>query len=279
VTAPATTTSTTIVQVPSGTTSTTVGPDAGIPNPTTTTTSTTLPEPGLVITDIGESRVMQLDISGGGSARPLVVEVVVPDASSGNDSTLNLDISTRTKQENLDDGFVTVNIRIEDSEGSDITKLESPIEIRMPKIPLGAIIGSSDDEVTWQRIPELVRNNLPDVAADGYYTHPDGTISILTRHLTFFGFRKPQTSIAVSMTSSQLTAGSLTVVTAAGGESEDELHYFAIGQSGACSIDNNGLIRGGNSGTCSVAVSRGGGSSFTWRRIGVHEHCFANAFC
>jgi hypothetical protein len=239
-----------------------VGPDVNIPQPTTTTTSTTVPEPGLVITDIGESRVMQLDVVAGENARPLTVGVVVPDTSSGNDSTLSLGLSTRTKQENLDDGFVTVSISIENSEGFDVTALDTPIEIRMPKIPSGAIIGSSNDEITWRRIPQLIGNNLPDVALDGYFERPDGTISILTRHLTFFGFRKPQTSIAVSMTTSPLTAGSLTVASAIGGESEDELQYLSVGEIGSCSVNENGLIRGGNSGTCSVSVSRGGGSVY-----------------
>jgi len=205
---------------------------------------------------------MQLDVQAGSDSQPLTIGVIVPDASSGSNSTLDLGLSTRTKQEYLEDGFITVSIKIENSEGIEVTNLKAPIEIRMPKIPSGAVVGSSNDEITWQRIPLLEAKTLPDVAADGYFTHSDGTISVLTRHLTFFGYRKPQTSIAVSMTLSQLTAGSLTVVTAAGGESEDELNYFAIGQSGACSIDNNGLIRGGNSGTCSVAVSRGGGSVY-----------------
>ncbi len=262
VTAPSTTTSTTLVPVPSGTTTTTVEPDQLIPTPTTTTTSTTVPEPGLVITDIGESRVMQLDVQSGVNGQPLSVEVVIPDASSGDDSTLNLGLSTRTKQEYLDDGFITVSIRIENSEGNGITTLNSPIEIRMPKVPKGAVVGSSSDEITWERIPELDSNALPGIAADGYFTHPDGSISVLTRHLTFFGFRKPQTSLAVSITSSSLTAGSLTVATATGGESEDELQYSTLGKSEACSINENGLIRGGSSGTCSVSVSRGGGSVY-----------------
>jgi hypothetical protein len=248
--------------VPSGTTTTTVEPDQLIPTPTTTTTSTTVPEPGLVITDIGESRVMQLDVQSGVNGQPLTVEVVIPDASSGDDSTLNLGLSTRTKQEYLDNGFITVSIRIENSEGNEVTTLNSPIEIRMPKVPKGAVVGSSSDEITWERIPELDSNALPGIAADGYFTHPDGSISVLTRHLTFFGFRKPQTSLAVSMTSSSLTAGSLTVATATGGESEDELQYSTLGKSGTCSINENGLIRGGSSGTCSVSVSRGGGSVY-----------------
>jgi hypothetical protein len=190
------------------------------------------------------------------------VEVVIPDASSGDDSTLNLGLSTRTKQEYLDDGFITVSIRIENSEGNEVTTLNSPIEIRMPKVPKGAVVGSSSDEITWERIPELDSNVLPGIAADGYFIHPDGSISVLTRHLTFFGFRKPQTSIAVSMTSSPLTAGSLTVASASGGESEDELRYFAQDESGACSVNKNGLIRGVDTGTCSIAVSRGGGSVY-----------------
>ena len=250
------------MQVPSGTTSTTVSPDVVIPAPTTTTTSTTIPEPGLVVTDIGESRVMQLDVQAGGITQLLTVEVIVPDASSGAGSTLDMGLSTRSKQSNLEDGFITVRIDVKDTEGIIVTALDAPIEIRMPHIPVGAVLGSSVDEITWRRIPQLVASELPNSAQDGFFIHPDQTVSIYTRHLTFFGYRKPQTSIAVSMTASALTAGSLTVATASGGESEDNLQYYSMGKIGSCTVNENGLIRGGSAGTCSILVSRGGGSVY-----------------
>jgi hypothetical protein len=64
------------------------------------------------------------------------------------------------------------------------------------------------------------------------------------------------------MTSSALTAGSLTVATASGGESEDNLQYYSMGKIGSCTVNGNGLIRGGSAGTCSILVSRGGGSVY-----------------
>jgi hypothetical protein len=55
----------------------------------------------------------------------------------------------------------------------------------------------SEDGVTWSRIPELQGPTLPDGRRDGFFQHADRSITIFTRHATFFAIAPAPEQIAL----------------------------------------------------------------------------------
>jgi hypothetical protein len=58
---------------------------------------------------------------------------------------------------------------------------------------------TSQDGTTWREIPQLPTLKLPEGQTDGWFADSDGTIHVLTRHLTFYALVGPQTSTKLAM--------------------------------------------------------------------------------
>jgi hypothetical protein len=75
-----------------------------------------------------------------------------------------------------------------DSTGSPVTELSAPMAITIPAGNVGDVPAYSRDQgQTWTPIPLLSSPELPAGQSDGYYRAADGSITIFTRHLTYFG--------------------------------------------------------------------------------------------
>jgi hypothetical protein len=70
--------------------------------------------------------------------------------------------------------------------GQVIHQLSAPLEIVFPNAPKGYVPAFSEDGVNFQALTEISGPPLPDSQQDGYYVASDGSIHILTRHLTQF---------------------------------------------------------------------------------------------
>jgi hypothetical protein len=70
--------------------------------------------------------------------------------------------------------------------GQAIHSLSAPIDITLRNPPKGYFPVTSEDGVAFRAIPLLSGTTLPDAQQDGYFVDADGTIHILTRHVTIF---------------------------------------------------------------------------------------------
>jgi len=257
---PTTTTTTTIPQPASATTTT-------VPAPSTTTTTTIPPlfTTADVTTAIDGATAMTMDvpeIAGANSGAPAVIEVIVPPEANTANLVWDMSISDRSQQASIDEGYITIDVTATLRSGGDVTSLDAPIRILLPKPPTDGVLAYSRDDIHWTLIPQLAEPVLPDDMQDGYFIEADGSVSIFTRHLTEFGIRKPQTPLDLSLIKVEVVSGSVSRAVAVGGTSEDPILYETTSDSGVCKVTDSGLIYGFSAGVCTVFATRGGGSKY-----------------
>ncbi len=75
------------------------------------------------------------------------------------------------------------------SDGTLVRTFDDPLEFEFPNAPAGTSPSSSEDGLTWTPIPQLPAGTttLPPGQRDGWFRDANGTIHILSRHLTYFG--------------------------------------------------------------------------------------------
>jgi len=79
-----------------------------------------------------------------------------------------------------------ISIVATDSSGNVIHQLAQPLDVSFTNPPKGFVPAVSSDGVTYRALTKIAAPPLPDDMQDAYYVAADGTIHILTRHLTIF---------------------------------------------------------------------------------------------
>lgn len=209
---------------------------------------------------------MQMSIpqtTGSTDAAPNMVAVVVPPAANTENLVWQMLMSDRVQQSTIDDGYITVDVTANTRSGDSVTQLDAPIEIRLPVLPpQDSVLAYTRDDITWTLIPQLLVPTLPEGQEDGYFVEADGSVTVLTRHLTGFGIRKPQAPLKLSVAEVDIVSGSVSRATATGGTSEDPIRYEVMSDPSVCKVSDAGLIYGLTAGTCTVYATRGGGSIY-----------------
>jgi len=208
---------------------------------------------------------MQMDVAlatGSTDSAPIIIAVVVPPAANTENLNWNMMMSDRIQQSTVDEGYITIEVTATMRSGTDVTRLDAPISIMLPAPPLDGVLAYSRDGITWTLIPQLLVATLPEGQEDGYFVEADGSIVLLTRHLTGFGIRKPQAPLELSVAEIDIVSGSVSRATATGGTSEDPIRFDTVSDPSVCRVSDSGLIYGLSAGTCTVYASRGGGSIY-----------------
>lgn len=168
-----------------------------------------------------------------------------------------------TNSSGVDIGYITVGVTAKSSSGQLVTSLDAPIEIYLPKArPEDGVLAWSRDNITWRPISQLLVRSLPAGQPDGYFVEADGTITVLSRHLTGFGIRKPQIPLQLSVAKYDIVSGSVSRAMTKGGASEDPVQYKTLSDPSVCAVTDAGLIYGLGAGVCTVIATRGGGSIY-----------------
>lgn len=209
---------------------------------------------------------MQMSIpqtTGSTNAAPVIVAVVVPPAANTENLEWQMLMSDRVQQSTIDEAYMTVDVTAKRKAGDSVTQLDAPIEIILPVVrPEDGVLAYSRDDITWTLIPQLLVPTLPEGQEDGYFVQADGSVKVLTRHLTGFGIRKPQAPLQLSVAEVDIVSGSVSRATATGGTSEDPIRYEIVSDPSVCKVSDAGLIYGLKAGTCTVYATRGGGSIY-----------------
>ena len=82
---------------------------------------------------------------------------------------------------------------------ANVTELGAVIDIRFPNASPGARAVTSPTGSDWRDIAELPTFNLPDGQSDGWFRDSDGTVHVLTRHLTLYALVTQQVSTRLAM--------------------------------------------------------------------------------
>ena len=77
------------------------------------------------------------------------------------------------------------------ADGSSIQSFDQPLELVFDASPSG-VPSFSEDGIAWSPLPKLASDTLPEGQADGYFVDTNGSVHVLTRHLTFFGVLMPK---------------------------------------------------------------------------------------
>jgi len=83
-----------------------------------------------------------------------------------------------------------------------VTQLGDVLDVQFPHAPAGAHPRQSEDAKSWNDIPSLPTLQLPAGQGDGWFRDSDGTVHVLTRHLTYFALLVPaaDTDLALRLT-------------------------------------------------------------------------------
>jgi hypothetical protein len=80
-----------------------------------------------------------------------------------------------------------------------VTQLGDVLDVQFPHAPAGAHPEQSQDAKTWHDIPALPTLQLPAGQGDGWFRDSDGTVHVLTRHLTYFALLVPQADAKLAL--------------------------------------------------------------------------------
>lgn len=161
-------------------------------------------------------------------------------------------------------GQISLNVQMLDSFGAVIPQINKALILHF-KNRLGEnVVASSTDGFTWREIPLITNgaNTLSPTDLDGYYLDSDGNIVVVTNHLTYFGFKKPQASrVLATVSAKTLAVNSTLMITAKGGVGRAGLGYDTTTPA-ICSVTQLGVVRGLKPGKCSLIAIRGGDTQY-----------------
>jgi hypothetical protein len=87
----------------------------------------------------------------------------------------------------LGSGNAVVSLNVTNDAGEPVTTFEAPLEITISASAAGDVPAYSRNGTTWTTIPRLASLPIPEGQSDGYFVNADRSVTIFTRHATFFG--------------------------------------------------------------------------------------------
>jgi hypothetical protein len=114
-------------------------------------------------------------------------------------------------------GLISIRVTITDATGTELTQFNTPLTVNLGVVAANTIPAFSKDGLVWTVIQKLVGVTLPDGVQQGYYQATDGSIVILTRHLTYFGVKRPRGPLLGSVFGTTVAVGDRLTMTSFGG--------------------------------------------------------------
>lgn len=95
-------------------------------------------------------------------------------------------------------GVVAIKVTITDSAGAAVTHFDKPLGLSLGKVASDTTAAYSQEGLVWTVIVKLEGTTLPPGVHEGYYVAADGSLIILTDHLTYFGSKKLQVPLVLN---------------------------------------------------------------------------------
>lgn len=191
--------------------------------------------------------------SGIGQSSAVKLKLLVPSHATKTNAVF-LVSSFSTDIEN-DQGFFVARVQIFDKSGVGIIRVEKAFEINMPRGYLYSEVFWSSDGLMWQRIPETIKETLPNDSHAVFFREVDGSVSILTNELGLFGYRFPQEELSVLSPAKNVTLNSQIQLDSLGGSGTGTL-TFGTTTNSVCTVTTRGVLSGVQAGSCFVFVRK-----------------------
>ena len=149
-------------------------------------------------------------------------------------------------------GIVNMRVEIFDANGKLFPLLLVPIKIHFKNVLGDMQVATSNDSLRWTGIPLLKDRTLPPDQADGYYINVEGTVDVITNHLTMFSMKKSVTNQIVTKSSKPLVTHYQKAKLSSTGSNGTSEVYFESTTPYICSVDRRGNITPLQSGTCTM---------------------------
>lgn len=157
-------------------------------------------------------------------------------------------------------GVSAVRVVINDPSGRAITNFSTPLELKLGRPESATVVATSADGEVWTLIPRMDTDTLATGERDGFRIAADGQAIVLTRHLTYFGFRALQPALRVTVPES-VTVGATGSATAVGGAGTGMLQWSSS-TGDICGVESTGNVTAKAVGTCSLSVLRLGDRTY-----------------
>jgi hypothetical protein len=126
--------------------------------------------------------------------------VVWPAGVFGDAVVLEIDPVDPSEVSNLPADATVVDVTAwERGTRTPVRNLRGVLDIRFPNADASSHALTSQDGKSWRDVLQLATLNLPDGQADGWFRDSDGTVHVLTRHLTYFALVGQQVSTTLTM--------------------------------------------------------------------------------
>ncbi len=184
------------------------------------------------------------------------VEVAIPSGVSG--AAAQVRITPRSNDTALSLGAVSVQVEILDKNGAPVESLASPMSLHILSQKGALVVAKSEDGLIWLPIPMISSSVLPSGMTDGYYLDQDGTVIILSNHLTVYGLKKAQpVQQTVSAKAVTLYVNATSALVSKGGSGVGVVLYQS-NTPATCSVSSTGVVKGIKPGACAVVAIKAG---------------------
>ena len=201
---------------------------------------------------------IEAKISNGPDTTEFKTTIVVPARAIKSDTTFTLSPGTDAGI----DGYQILKLTATADDGTLVTSFAKPLSITIPAGANGALAAWSIDGFNWATLPLLQGDLLPAGQADGYFINADGSITLLTRHLTSFGLRKSQAALSIESTSAEIQLTATATVKVAGGSGEGTIALTSDSPA-TCSVSAAGLVQPLTPGSCLITARKSSTGLYT----------------
>jgi hypothetical protein len=224
------------------------GGGGGYVAPVISSASSTAPVTQTITAASGGTLTAQIPGVGGASAT--TVTVVVPAAATTENVTLSLLLASNGAD--ATPGYTAIKLTAVTTTGATaVTTFAQPLAITLAAGAAGSVSAWSIDGFSWLSLPLLPSAVLPVGEAEGYFINADGTFTLYTHHLTFFGFRRAQDAYTSSSSATSIQVAKSAQLTSTGGSGSGAVNY-STSTPLVCSISASGIVMGLAAGTCTL---------------------------
>jgi hypothetical protein len=199
-----------------------------------------------------------LPTSGGGAALT-GISITVPAGLVAEGSKLSVAPAVTPAEASA--GLVTLSVVITDASGKRVTNFEKPLSLVLGKLDLsGLTLAYSEDGLVWKHVNMMAGVELPEGVTEGYFVDSLGNVVVLTKHLTYFGVKKTQTSISASTSVGAGYPGESVQINTSGGSGSGQFNLI-VNTPATCTLF--GLqVKLTAPGACAITVAKNGDSTY-----------------
>lgn len=180
----------------------------------------------------------------------VLVTLAVPAATTN--QPVQIAVTPLSSKEDVSAGLVIIDVTMRQvSDGTVISSLNKPVEIRYWTPYIGTIPSLKEPGVIWSPMPLVLTPQLPNPLDAAYYIYPDSTYSVFTRSLSEFSFTRVQDDLLIRNANKSLIVGQRINIAYSGGSGEGKINFISDDLN-LCTVDQSGTVTAIAQGECNI---------------------------